>query len=397
MRMKVLLFQKIFIMINFIHFIVNFMPIERWVLVFCAISFLAVFFNKKAKNSARHWSALPGMFMGVGIFFTFLTIYDTFNYIPIKDKSSEIDTNELIKMIGSGFLGSIVGLFCGISITFYIKKQINRIEITEQEEAGENNNPYKLLQQMVANTAANNEELKAMKEIMEQSKSVAIDETLNKIEETYGQFSDELKKIFGTTNSTISEGQNALTDGINALTVALENKIDAVNQQTIGSAKKAEETIQKTIETIQANVEAKVGDINTNIEKIEKTTQNFGDNISVELEKVLKSKIESLEKAFDKIEEYQRRSQTILETTTNSFKETVDKYEQVNEDKTGLIDIIGKQLAELQAVRENGTELISHWEQIATSVECMQERINKINGVIAQLDNIKTVLANQQN
>ena len=139
-------------------------------------------------------------------------------------------------------------------MTYYIKSKISSIEEEEQKKAKENgeDNPYKLLQQIVENTKNNNGELeklntafstfnergeklnkdmlnefsKKFEELMTSVKEDAIGQSLSNLEKIQGQLSAELKKIFGTTNSTISEGQNALTDGINALTVALENKID---------------------------------------------------------------------------------------------------------------------------------------------------------------------------
>lgn len=467
---------------KFIHFIVELMPIALWVLIFCAISFAFVWFNKTAKDSARHWSALPGIFMGVGIFFTFLTIYDTFNHIPfIEDKPNEINTNKLIEMIGSGFLGSIVGLFCSIVITLLIKTQINCIEAKEQEAAGENNNPYLLLQQIVENTSLNKSELvklntafdtfntktetlnsdmienfsKKFEALMKKVESEAIAKSLGNLEKINADLSNNLEKIFGTTGTTIAEGQTNLKNSIDALKSALEGKIDAINQAATNSAELAKGSVTMTLEEIktqvanmgasiaseadtvitqkvesinntfstidekqqnaiqiqgeivenmqsvfnemQAAFNTKIGEINKAADEIQGGIIDMGNNITEKAADIVSAKIQSLEETFKRIEQYQRRSETMLKDVTSSFKETVEKYEQVNEDKTELIRIIGQQLKELQKVRENGTTLIENWNGIAKTMESMQDRINQINNVITQLDNIKTVLLNQQN
>ncbi len=296
-------------------------------------------------SKARHWSSIPGFCMGVGIFFTFVSLFLIFRRNGNGDNISE-----LMKEVSSAFLGSLVGLFFSLIMTYKIKSKISEIEEEEQKKAGENANPYLLLQQIVENTGSNKAEL------------------------------EKLNTAFSTFNSTTEQFNTNLFE-------ELIQKLEKVVKDTGSNAIK--QSLQN-LDGINTQLSGKLGEI-------EGIVSGFGNNISIEIEKVLAAKIQNLEATFERIEKYQTRSQTALETTTKSFKETVEKYEKVNENKTELIDNIKLQLKELKAVRENGSTLIQNWNDIAKSMENMQDRINQINGVITQLDNTKTILTTQQN
>jgi chromosome segregation ATPase len=327
------------------------------VLVVCSVYIRNV---EQMKNpSARHWSSIPGFCMGVGIAATFISLFITF-----QGYKESTNLSILIKEVSGAFLGSLAGLAISLYMTYKIKTKITEIEEKEQNKAGENANPYILLQQIVENTSSNKSELEKLnkafdtfnskterlnsdmnqdftnnlKALMASVKTDAIDQSLKSISDIHQKLSEKLEGVFGVTNGTISSGQEAIKDEINKMNNEVSQKID-----------------------------------------------DF-----------IASRIESLERTFKRIEEYQTRSQTILETTTNSFKETVEKYAEVNDDKTEIIENTRKQLYELEEVRKNGSTLIQNWDNIAKSMEGMQDRINQINSVITQLDGIKTVLVNQQ-
>ncbi len=489
------------------------------------IIYIGIVFSYKY-DSPRHWSSIPGFCMGIGIAVTFVTMYLTF-----QNKEKVADIASLIPEISKAFIGSLAGLGLSLVMTYWIKSRISAIEDEEQKKAGENNNPYKLLQQIVENTSANtnaiydlkrttepllsennrhlldmiqgnnnakssidslkselirlfdinNDEVKQSRKTLKEftdkteqfntnlfneliqklEKAVrdmsneAIGKSLGNLEKINADLSNNLENIFGKTGNTIAQGQTDLKKSVDDLKGVLENKIDAINKETTANASlaknavteileeiqkqvadmgssiatqadaviaKKEESINNTFNTIDEKQQAavqiqgkivdnmksifvdmqkafndKIDEINTATGKIQGEIIGMGDNITAKADEVVSEKIKSLEKTFERIEDYQGRSQTTLDTATHSFKETVEKYEQVNEDKTELIRIIGQQLKELEAVRKNGSTLIQNWEQIAQSMKNMQDRINQINGVITQLDGIKTVLANQQN
>lgn len=461
------------------------------VLIPCVFYIGIVYFTKY--NSSRHWSSIPGFCMGIGIAVTFGTMYLTF-----QDKVKVLNIASLIPEISKAFIGSLLGLGLSLIMTYWIKSRISTIEENEQKKAGENNNPYLLLQQINENTLATylatvqlfnesnnqnksiiyevsqsrkilkeftdkteqfntnlfNELIQKLEKAVRDMSNEAIGKSLGNIEDIQKDLAEELKTIFGTTNGTIAVGQTDLKNSIDELKVALETKIKDINDASTKSAGLAQEEVnkllteisnkvanmgesittqadtvitqkvesinntfnaidekqQKAVE-IQGDIVKEMQDIftkmetafNTKIDEINIATNEIqgkiiemGNNITEKADKIVDSKIQSLEENFERIEQYQRRSETMLKEVTSSFKKAVEKYEQVNEDKTELIGIIGQQLKELQEVRENGMTLIENWNGIAKTMESMQDRINQINNVITQLDNIKTVLANQQ-
>lgn len=322
------------------------------VLIFCAIYIGIVWFTKY--NSSRHWSSIPGFCMGIGIGVTFLSMYKTFQNFK---KGNEIEN--LIPEISSAFIGSLLGLSISLLMTYWIKSRIAAIEEIEQKQAGENTNPYLLLQKIAKNTenlntafatfntkteTLNSEMLNEFsakfKEIMDSVKTDAIGQSLENINSIHKELSGKLETIFDVTNGTILNGQVAIKDEINTMNTEVSQKIDAF----------------------------------------------------------IASRIKSLEETFKRIEDYQTRSQTFLEAVTKCFKLTVERYENIDDIKKESIEDIKKQLDKLENIKlnEKGDNINKNWNELAELITNIMNKASSINNLINELDKRQPVFINQQ-
>lgn len=88
------------------------------------------FFNLEDLHfGAGFWRILPGLFVTIGLFLTFLGLIAALN--TMVDESGEITTSamaELLTVASAKFIMSLTGLFCSIIFTIVLRMQMGKIE-----------------------------------------------------------------------------------------------------------------------------------------------------------------------------------------------------------------------------------------------------------------------------
>lgn len=349
-------------------------------------------------NSSRHWSSIPGFCMSIGIGVTFITMYLTF-----QDDKKIADIKSLIPEISNAFIGSLVGLVLSLIMTYWVKSRISAIEVGEQKQAGENNNPYLLLQQINENTLATylatvqffnesnnqnksiiyevsqsrkilkeftdkteqfntnlfNELIQKLEKAVRDMSNEAIGKSLGNIEDIQKDLAEELKTIFGTTNGTIAVGQTDLKNSIDELKVALETKIKDINDASTKSAGLAQEEVNKLLTEISNKV------------------ANMGESITTQADTVITQKVESINNTFNAIDEKQQKAVEIQGDIVKKMQDIFTKMETAFNTK---IDEINIATNEIQGkIIEMGNNITEKADKIVDSkIQSLEETFKRI-------------------
>ena len=417
---------------------------------FCLLYSIIIW--KFCANSFRLLQSIPGICMGLGIIATFINMYLVF-----RDFNAESDTNDLIKDISPAFLGSLIGISAGLIQTPFIKNKIDKLD---REIESQNPNPYTLLSEIVTNTKDTNLALKVLteqnKEIndvflrelkkesselnfklvedfkvaltnsLQKSSEEAIKESLDKMNEINDSFKEKLAELqtsnsvliakqIEDSNKKIEDYSQGSAEQISIMLKAFTENIDTLNSNLLKLSDDTASKFDKAMDNVTNSVETISTKTHDSVNNIESKINSMGENLSQGADAIINARLEELDANFcaaskliegrtkelndyfDKLNNGQLRSETLLSEVTNRFADSVLQFENSNTQKTELLDEMRVQLSEITQLRERGSTIITECDRIMGGIDQLRDRVSEINNVVSQLDGIKEQLNNLSN
>ncbi len=381
------------------------------------------------RESSRMLQSIPGFCMGVGILFTFLNMYDVF-YGFNQQNINQVATQQLIREISSAFLGSLAGIFFGLIQTPFIKGRVDEIERTYEMSKPD---PYNSLESIVENTLSNNQLLQTLIDNVSQGTSM-IDSNLTKqttiTNKHLNNTNDSIKKMsIGAARFLIrfqAQSTQLNTKLITNFTDSLNNRLGELSGEAMVNALNNIQVVQKTFNDtlgqfqIQNNAMLKrLRDssaeqltnhsqiIQRSMNQINETMKKMDENLSQQAEEIvtarqeelelifnntidiMRERAENLSEIFAQLDESRQRTETLLNDVTTNFTAAVENFNGNNTQVSDLLAEMRNQFSELVSLRDNARNLVEACGNIADGVDGLRNRIQEINNVVTQLDEIK--------
>lgn len=407
---------------------------------------LIVFYSSlilfRSKNE-RVINTLPSFSTGIGILFTFLILFKNLGVEEIQLEVEEL--RNLVKKLASAFSTSIIGIFCSLILSPIVKWKISHLEksnFLEAKSKGIQNailsHPHELLFKLINSNQTLVEEVKRLSGTDENSSSLGdihseisliSSNVLQEIQQLFSTLGNELKENINSLGSNaiddsknniaqinqtfISQTSTLLKGNMEAMEILI-NKLEGTMSQAaneMGTIKKqihedtlqSKENAQKLTSTIAnsfqdsvSGIAAKFGtesnEISATIQKLSDTIIGLETDFQNRIEELMENNISTLQKSFDKLEEFQVTSQGKLEATTNHFAEAVNQFKGFNKENFEIGENLKRQFEISAETQLKTNELLERWGEVVESIQKLDDHVAQINNLILNLNRIKETL-----
>lgn len=384
-------------------------------------------------RSPKVLSTIPSFCAGIGVFFTFLVLYENLKGFN-PPKGDDAFLKALVQELSAAFSTSIIGVFFSFLFNPVVKLWIDYLE--RKGYKGKDyiqKHPHELLHDIrisndnlrneISNLRGNNE--RATLEDIASSVNRLTDDTVSKLEKLFSSLDRRLKKtINALSDNAIQDAQQTVTDINQAFTARtaelleqnlrdiasffqehktfLEQTSEAFSKDSVELKRDIEATksdFEEKVETIRKafangveNMAGKYQEESVNLtsifEEVKSTLNNINDDIQQASQAVLENHLSKLDQTFTRIEEFQLTAQNNLQQTTREFAAAVEQYQLTSNEQGEILMAIRTQLEEFEKLRENSEELLNGWKQFSDEVIQMENRVADIANTISKLDDI---------
>lgn len=332
------------------------------------------FFNRGDLGFDRDWwRYLPGIFVSVGLFLTFLGIIAAFGNLVDEQSggqnSIQFDDEKMgmfLETAQSKFIMSISGLFASIIFGIVYRWRMYGLDclIAELAEAVESRVQFQTPEQIAV------EQLGLVKE---QSKIFQV--IGNDIGTRVGEVIDEKFKnvVEGVTENSIENTGKIVNELGEALHAKLNESLNEMSK-TLGSINRSLEGVSKSLvsesHTIGTTMESGVKNLGQAAEALFSKMKEQGEAVSEQLQHERNSNQEAISALLEAIEKNTRENSNRLEAATNEFATAV----------TSLSETIGKAG---NAATEQTAETVTK-----ISAEASQQMSNANREISSRLDEV---------
>jgi len=403
--------------------------------------FLIFFFTKNSKII----STIPSFCTGIGVFFTFVVLYDNLAIQEIQiNNSSELtsDFAGLIKKLTSAFSTSIIGVGSSLILNPLVKWRIEKIEKyiftngrTPQVIAALNSHPHELLYQLqekiemlnvsINQLQGNEGEKKNLSDVYNILNSFSTN-TIKRVNELFENLGRNLDERISSLSGNAIEDAKANVESINAQFIESTSKVLKENSQFLSqlvetqknSASESATNLSKiqtellqrisffeekskimmdsinqsfgeSVQTMGNTYKEEAKEIKKVYENVYSSVQEMETKIQEQSQLILNQHLSKLEASFQKLEDFQLAAQNNLETTTAKFAKAVNQYEDTRDNNIELGNKIQSQIESIDNLSEQSKRLLEQWSKMNASVEELEDHVAKVNNTITHFNEIK--------
>jgi hypothetical protein len=210
----------------------------------------------------------------------------------------------------------------------------------------------------------------------------------------------ENKNQLETTLTQLKETGEASKNTIDSVGKLFGNRIDEMNTHYEKNAKNIETKFESVAanfstmnEGLQKHYEDNADAIQDKFKELTDVFSKFDEQIQNALAGTIDKGVINLDKALDRIKEWQISAKQELETISGSFKDAVVEYTAFKDANKGIVEELQEQTKSLQELKEEIGNIPEYDKKIAE----MQNRISEIGTTIEELGKIKDLLSLKQN
>jgi len=210
----------------------------------------------------------------------------------------------------------------------------------------------------------------------------------------------ENKNQLETTLTQLKETGEASKNTIDSVGKLFSDRVDGMNTHYEKNARSIETKFESVAENfntmnqgLQKHYEENANAIQGKFQELTDVFSKFDEQIQNALATTIDNGVINLDKALDRIKEWQVSAKQELETISNSFKKAVDEYAVFKDANKGIIEELREQTESLQKLKEE----VSNIPEYDNKIEGIQNRISEIGTTIEELGKIKEFLAFKSN
>ena len=379
------------------------------------------FFNKETLIASQvnidFYSALPGIYTGLGIFGTFLGL--TVGLSGIDIASTEVDVikegiKNLLAGMGTAFSTSLWGLICALPTTYFMKKKLYAAyqEITVLQDRINNlfviKTTESLLFDSVTELKKQSDELRLFNTDLAMSIGEALDASFKPT------FDNLLKGITELTNTNATVAKS-IGDSLDAsLKPSFDNLFQAITELSNSGSSAIAKSLNESVGQELSSFGGILMELQTTLQETAKNSQDtvskmnkvFEDTMNQTSEKIKDQLDQSLDKLLNVADQLESRAksqnQNILQLTENlsqNIGDMINKYtamtETTNEHFNTNISQINELITNSSKQIKESSELLDRFDSASKSVqECSVELQKNIKTFV---DSNQSFFTNIQN
>ena len=310
------------------------------------------------------WRIVPGLFVSIGLFFTFLGLVAA---LSTMGQSSEITSSvmsQLLSIAAAKFIMSLTGLLCSIIFTIWMRRLYSRLEYLLHNLCGEIENrvSYINLEDIAI------KQLNATIEQRDHFRKIGMD-LVEKLEKPLTALPGEMEKSLNSAIEPVMEkvsqmGTQGVGDMVSGLSAQLTNSVTAALQEASVSI---------------ANAGDKLGQV---ADRLEQSSGNIGSN----MEGIVASVVKGVDELKLALSSFKQQIQTV---TADEATAAGERMQAVGHQVSGYIGDAGKVVADRVSSSSNeiaqtvgnlaekaGKDLVAPLADVGTSLQSLIGQIN---------------------
>lgn len=398
----------------------------------------STFFNVEDLNfTPRFWRIVPGLFVTVGLFLTFLGLVSALSGIQVEDTTSvemKSQLQNLLTTASAKFIMSLTGLFCSILFTIVLRLMTNRLENKLHELC----NHTEFLLKFISLEDIASDQLQAIREQKDHFRTIGLElvaelgrplredlpATISKsiadamsplvtkvtqvgtegvggmVEDLSAKFSEDVGKALKTASESIeiagqkierlavkmddSSGNlnHELSSSISALSEMLSNIRDATeqnarttNEQMSAGAEKFLQVMSENLEAIRINTAEGASAISNAAEKMNEAAESFKDQLVKAAEDSSGTVREKMNEAGDSAgAAISDAGKTLLESFGKAAEQINDQAASLGETLLSPLSEFQEKVSELTAdIKSTGVEFKRITENVQSGADASQK------------------------
>jgi ABC-type transporter Mla subunit MlaD len=304
----------------------------------------STFFNVEDLGyGPKFWRIVPGLFVTVGLFLTFLGLVAALSAMNVGSADPtalQKSLDNLLKAASAKFIMSLTGLFCSIIFTVVLRSRIESVETLVHKICSKT----EFLLKFISLEDIANNQLQAIKEQREHFRSIGLELVAEFGRPLREELPNSISQSITQAMAPIMERVNKIgSDGVGSMVEDLSQKF---SNDVSGALEKASESIEKA--------GRKIGDLATRM-----------DQSSGNMNEQLMSSIASLGNALEKIQQNSQNSATKTTETLEQGSEQLllvmsESLQGIRENTSQGAEAIKEAAAEMRASAETFRDTISN-------------------------------------